>query len=318
MRTLQLLCLLILTLVSQKAAFALDIPAPGSNDSRIRFITYKPNDVILVLVQRGVVTRIMLEADEKIETSVVGFSSRCDSDLDEWCISSSEGSNQIFVRPRDKAQHNNMELHTNKRDYSFAFVIAGEQGVFREKRGAQIAGSFPYFRVVLEYPKPVIAALPAESRAAAVEDLLRRVDKTTSRPLPLGIDPDYGMSAARRLQTLGPTVRNSNYTKQVLPKGDDADPTAVFDDGRFTYFEFLGARDIPAIFAYGSDDQPTRVNWHMQGTFVVVQRTARKFTLRMGEAVVGVFNESFDPTGIDTPNSTVSPSVSREVKGAVK
>jgi type IV secretion system protein VirB9 len=89
----------------------------------------------------------------------------------------------------------------------------------------------------------------------------------------------------------------------------------VFDDGRFTYFEFPGAREIPAIFAIGSDDEATRVNWHMNGSFVVVQRTARKFTIRLGEAVVGVFNEAFDATGIDTPTSTVSPAVTRESKG---
>jgi type IV secretion system protein VirB9 len=50
----------------------------------------------------------------------------------------------------------------------------------------------------------------------------------------------------------------------------------------------------------------------------VVQRTARKFTLRVGDAVVGVFNEAFDPTGIDTPTATVSPDVQRDIKGGTR
>jgi type IV secretion system protein VirB9 len=54
----------------------------------------------------------------------------------------------------------------------------------------------------------------------------------------------------------------------------------------------------------------------MRESFVVVQRTARKFTLRLGNSVVGIFNESFDPNGIETPTSTVSPVVRREIKDA--
>ena len=109
-------------------------------------------------------------------------------------------------------------------------------------------------------------------------------------------------------------MRNANYTMQVLEHGEDAAPSMVFDDGRFTYFEFQGAREIPEIEAYGSDGEPVRVNWHMQPPFLVVERTARKFTLRLGQAVTGVFNEAFDAVGVDTPNATVSASVRRVIK----
>lgn len=295
-------------------AFALDLPGAGPNDARIRTITYKPNEVTLVRVQRGVVTRIMLEADEKIAIPVVGLSSDCAKDLDEWCISAIPGSNQIFVRPRDNARSNNMELNTTKRDYSFVFEVVSSS----VSHGKSNAGStVPFFRVVFDYPKPKPppTVAPELARVTAIDDLLRRVDASAARPIPQKVDPDYGMSPTQRLKAEGIDIRNANYTKQVLPKGEDANPTMVFDDGRFTYFEFPGAREIPAIFAIGSDDEPTRVNWHMSGAFVVVQRTARKFTIRLGEAVVGVFNESYDATGIDTPTLTVSPSVLREMKG---
>ena len=296
------------------SSFAADLPGAGPNDARIRTIVFKPNDVTLIRVQRGVVTRIMLEADEKIVIPVVGLSSDCAKDADEWCISAMPGSNQIFVRPRDNARSNNMELHTSKRDYSFIFELVAD-GVSHGK--SKPGPNAPFFRVVFDYPKPkpVLTVAPEVARAAAVDDLLRRVDASASRSVPQKVDPDFGMSPTQRLKAEGIQVRNTNYSKQVLPKGADADPTMVFDDGRFTYFEFPGAREIPAIFAIGSDDEATRVNWHMNGSFVVVQRTARKFTIRLGEAVVGVFNEAFDATGIDTPTSTVSPAVTRESKG---
>jgi type IV secretion system protein VirB9 len=305
--------LVALSLIAAGSALAAGIPEASPNDPHIRVIPYKDNDVAVIRVQRGVVTRIVLERDEKIEIPVVGLSSDCTRDADEWCISAIVGSNQIFVRPRDNARRNNMELHTSKRDYSFVFEVV-EEGVSRGKRPEAIQ---PFFRVVFDYPqpKPLSAAMTDSERAAAVDALLRRVDISAARPVPQKVDPDYGMTPAQRLKAEGMDVRNTNYTKQILDKGEDAEPTMVFDDGRFTYFEFPGAREIPAIFAHGSDGEPTRVNWHMNGNFVVVQRTARKFTLRLGDAVVGIFNEAFDRTGIETPTSTVSPVVVREIQG---
>lgn len=303
------------------AAFSLahgaGVPEASPNDPRIRVIPYKANDVTVIRVQRGTVTRIMLERDEKIEIPVVGLSSDCKSENDEWCISAIVGSNQIFVRPRDNASRNNMELHTNKRDYSFAFQVVDDSKVSRGKRADS---DVAFFRVVFDYPrpKPLTENMSGPDRAAAVDALLQRVDMSAARPIPQQVDPDYGMTPVQRLKAEGIQIRNTNYSKQVLERGEDAEPTMVFDDGRFTYFEFRGAREIPAVFAHGSDGEPTRVNWHMNGNFVVVQRTARKFTLRLGDAVVGIFNEAFDRTGIETPTSTVSPAVVREIKGAAQ
>ncbi len=303
-----------LALVAFSLAHGAALPEPGPNDARIRVVPYKANEVTLVRVQRGTVTRIVLEQDEKIEIPVVGLSADCKSENDEWCISAIQGSNQIFVRPRDNATRNNMELHTNKRDYSFAFEVVDEIKISRGKRAD---AEVPFFRVVFDYPKPkaLAEAMTGADRAAAVNALLQRVDISAARPVPQQVDPDYGMTPAQRLKAEGIEVRNTNYSKQVLERGEDAEPTMVFDDGRFTYFEFPGAREIPAVFAHGSDGQATRVNWHMNGNFVVVQRTARKFTLRLGDAVVGIFNEAFDRTGIETPTATVSPAVVREIKG---
>lgn len=302
-----------LALVAFSVAHGATVPEPSPNDARIRVVQYKPNEVTVIRVQRGTITRIVLEQDERIEIPGVGMSSDCKSENDEWCISAIQGSNQIFVRPRDNATRNNMELHTNKRDYSFAFEVVDEIKISRGKR----ADDVPFFRVVFDYPrpKPLGENMSGADRAAAVNALLQRVDVSAARPVPSQVDPDYGMTPVQRLKAEGIEVRNANYTKQVLERGEDAEPTMVFDDGRFTYFEFPGACEIPAVFAHGSDGQATRVNWHMNGNFVVVQRTARKFTLRLGDAVVGIFNEAFDRTGIETPTATVSSAVVREIKG---
>ena len=88
----------------------------------------------------------------------------------------------------------------------------------------------------------------------------------------------------------------------------------AFDDGRFTYFRFANNRDIPAPFYIGADNEETRINFHMDGDFMVLHRVAPRFVLRLGEAVVGVWNDDYDPEGIATPQGTVSPNVVREIK----
>lgn len=282
-------------------------PTP-TQDPRIRIVEYKPNQVIVVKVEKGVVTRVMMEKDERILVAPVGLSSDCKRETDEWCIFAEN--NQIFVRPRDNAKRNNMEVHTNKRDYSLIFEVIEDDNPQKKSR------EFSYFRVVFDYPapKPTVVSMPDTQRTQIISGLIDRVNQTLDKPLSNRVDIAQVMPPEKILKHEATKIRNTRYTKQVLPKGEDAEPTAVFDDGRFTYFEFPGSREIPAVFAYGSDDQATRVNWHREGNFIVVQRLARKFTLRLGDAVVGVFNEAFDFTGLETPSATIAPGVIREIK----
>jgi type IV secretion system protein VirB9 len=314
-------------------ASAADVPRAGNDDARIRVIDYKPMGVTKVLVRRGVVTRVVLEQDERIEVAVVGLSSDCKSTSDEWCIVADQGTNQIFIRPRDAARTNNIEMRSNKRDYSLEFEVINEPKVVMA--GKQVSTVLPpFYRVVFNYPTPVKVA------AAIVPPVAQQDAGTVTSRVPSNVmSPDRieafqrlgevlnASTASTELQKLASIkspserlanepidIKNGNYSKQVLPQGADADPTAVFDDGRFTYFEFAGRREIPAIFAHGSDDEPTRVNWHMQPPYVVVQRLARRFTLRLGGAVVGVWNDSFDPVGVEIPTGTVSADVEREPK----
>jgi type IV secretion system protein VirB9 len=178
----------------------------------------------------------------------------------------------------------------------------------------------PFYRVQFEYPAPrpaapaVAAAALSPEREAAIA-LLARSLAGAATPATAATLTSGTQKPAERLndEPIG-AVRNADYAKQVLPNGADAEPSAVFDDGRFTYFEFVGAREIPAIFAHGSDGEPVRVNWHMEPPFVVVQRTARQFTLRLGGAVVGIFNKGYDAAGVAIPTSTVSDDIQRTIK----
>lgn len=293
-------------------ALAADVPRPSADDTRIRVVTYQPQNVTKVFVRRGVVTRIILEQNEQIQMSAIGLSADCKADKDEWCISAESGGNQIFVRPRDAARFNNMEVRTNKRDYSIEFeVVAGNPA---PAQSGMRSPSIPaFYRVMFEYPTETVAPVAmSEERQEAVAKLMQSL---TGGSALAAAAASGAQSPAERLkdEPIG-ALKNADYTKQVLDNGQDAEPSAVFDDGRFTYFEFVGAREIPAIFAHGSDGAPVRVNWHMEPPFVVVQRTARQFTLRLGGAVVGVFNKAYDAAGIGTPTSTVSNEIERKIR----
>jgi outer membrane protein OmpA-like peptidoglycan-associated protein len=64
--------------------------------------------------------------------------------------------------------------------------------------------------------------------------------------------------------------------------GDDrVRPVQVFDDGRFTYFQFKAGEPIPAIFAEGSNG-PVLVVPQIEGPYIKVAVVAASFQLRLG------------------------------------
>jgi type IV secretion system protein VirB9 len=71
----------------------------------------------------------------------------------------------------------------------------------------------------------------------------------------------------------------------------DLVPQHVFDDGKFTYFQFKPQQDIPAIFVVNTQGQEALANWRMEGRYVVVERTATQFSLRNDHLVSCVLND---------------------------
>lgn len=70
-------------------------------------------------------------------------------------------------------------------------------------------------------------------------------------------------------------------------------PVKIFDDGRFTYFEFKDKNAaIPAIFYINTNSTEGIINYRIIGNYVVVESTRERFTLRNDDYVVCVYNES--------------------------
>jgi type IV secretion system protein VirB9 len=87
-----------------------------------------------------------------------------------------------------------------------------------------------------------------------------------------------------------PERRNTRYTYT----GSRASlPSLVFDDGRFTYFQWPENVSVPALFVIGPDGGESLVNYSVRDGYQVVEQTAPKFILRDGKAITMVINEAW-------------------------
>ena len=72
-------------------------------------------------------------------------------------------------------------------------------------------------------------------------------------------------------------------------------PAKVFDDGKFTYFQWPEGIETPAVFVIGADGKEALVNHITRGRYLVVEQVAGKFILRNGTQVTQVFNDALKP-----------------------
>jgi len=84
-----------------------------------------------------------------------------------------------------------------------------------------------------------------------------------------------------------PERRNINYSYT----GSRASlPSQVFDDGRFTYFQWAENVSVPALFLVAHDGSESIVNYHIHDGYQVVEQLAPRFVLRNGKEVTTVIN----------------------------
>lgn len=307
--------------LTSTCTFAATLPTLSQADRRIGFVDYVAHDVVIIPTALGVVTRIILADDEKIiRPPDSGFPGSCDDPLNEWCIRADVGHNQITIKPRKGATQNNLEVSTDKREYSFA--LHAMPGAEKSKT--------VFFRVVFRYPMPtpplahvrLPSADSAQGESTSDASIAINRDSTTST-LPVSVP-----TTAKRQELARPVVRNVNYSVKAQGQAQSILPTVIFDDGRFTYMKFPKSREVPAVFAMDGSGQEVRVAFHsdrllvdphapdagVESDYLVIRRIARSFALRLGELVAEIINDRFDEDGIETHNGTTTPTLKREVK----
>lgn len=199
-------------------------------------------------------------------------------DRDGWQVVANRGDHDVYLKPQLAAHDTNLEIRTDRRSYSFDLVVLPVRTHFGNRE--------EMYRVTFVYPDSQAAKTRAADDAALVRERLDR----------------------------SPGVRNAVYSMQVMPHSEDIAPIAAWDDGRFTYIRIPGNRRIPAIFRVADDDSESVVDRHMEGDVIVVHEVARRFVLRLGGEVVGLWNDAFDVDGVPPADGTTVTGVKRVLR----
>lgn len=182
--------------------------------------------------------------------------------------------NLLFVKPLEPNPHTNMTVVTNKRLYDFDLDAKDSHGSRNNLT----------YRIQFQYPAERMAELA---------------------------NIGQGSMAGTKLVSgsASPADWNFGYTYS----GDkNLRPKQAFDDGNFTYFHFADNARTPAIFVVDDRGNESLVNYHKEGDYIVVERLGRRFTLRDGEDVTCIFNESFPV--VEHTNEPLAPRASTVVE----
>ena len=206
-------------------------------------------------------------------------------------------------------QDGDVIAHTGRFDYATTIRFAQGERVASiavgDPEGWQTTPNAAQTLVVL---KPLLA--DATTNMSIVTD--RRVYHFA-----LEVDAGGGTAPVFELNLAGPPTRTERVAtarpRDALPnpfapgantdyalKGDAGlAPTAIFDDGRFTYLAFGGHPERPALFGVVEDRREVLLNTHTRGPFTVIAGVQRQITLRLGEREACVFNRGYpEPTDL--------------------
>jgi type IV secretion system protein VirB9 len=184
----------------------------------------------------------------------------------------------VLIKPKVDDPDTNLMLVTNLRNYTFSLVTA------KKNEPTTWVLSFDY---------------PDTRAQAADADEKKR-------------DDDRAAISAMKVSEPAAPRKNTDY----FMRGDtDLAPTALWDDGRFTYFQYATTRMLPAgIYRILPDGSEGTVNFDMDGDTMVVHETAKQFVLRTGNTVLGIRNDGYAPDHPYNPTGTTIPGTVRVLK----
>lgn len=267
-------CLALLSLAH--LASAAENPRAGPLDARVRFVDYRPYQVVRVrgLLRHSI--QIEFSPEEDILQAAIGNTVAWEA---------APVGHILFLKPREQQEPTNMSVVTHRpdgtlRSYQFELTSADDN---------DLKGQKPFY--LLKYQYPADDALKRRAEAAAIAEAAK------------------ANNAARALaesDTAGP--RNTHYSVQGRASFE---PRAVYDNGKITTFEFPENMVIPAIYLVQGDGTESLVAKTVSNGDVCLHALGSKFVLRLGDEVLCVYNESYFPEGLATGTMTSSPVVER-------
>lgn len=174
--------LLLLGLMLNGTVHAFDLPG-WSEDSRVRQVVYRVDEVVCIQAQRGFATHIALDPHEQIEVVAPG-------DRDGWQVVADKGDHDVYLKPQLAAHDSNLEIRTNRRSYSFDLVVLPLKAKFGNRN--------VMYRVTFAYPDDPKSPIQASTDAALVKQRL-------SQPS-IVRNADYSMEVLPNSDDIAPTA----------------------------------------------------------------------------------------------------------------
>jgi type IV secretion system protein VirB9 len=88
-------------------------------------------------------------------------------------------------------------------------------------------------------------------------------------------------------------------------------PTSAWDDAVQTRLRFDPHAELPAIFIRNDDGSESLLNFTVDDGELIIQRTARQFTVRRGRLEGCILNQGYTGSGQRVESETVAPAVER-------
>lgn len=289
---------------------ALQKPDLSKNDGRIKYVDYRPDDVVPINACEGVITTITFADDERVENYGSGFSTA-------WEFATR--GNHFYLKPKETQGTTNLIVMTDKRVYSFDVKYS------KVRKGVT-------YRMIFRYPDDEKAAAEAKAAEEKKKALMNRDPIDSAVPSPKDelarLRAETGMTNAAvsaSATTPDPLVRTARiagkpgynwaYTMNFgkNPDSKDLAPAAVYDDGRFTVIRMPAGAELPAVYQVRAEDGEQLVKTHVdpRTNAVIVEKVCRELRLRNGQAVVGLYNEDYGRLISGTPSKSTMPGLKR-------
>ena len=256
-------------LSAARPACALDTPQSCGADPHIQCATFDPNQVYRLATLPGRAVMVQLEPGERVMDKGAGI-----GDGKAWNMSISD--NWVMLKQAAPQPTSNLILVTNRRTYALSLVSAS--------RGQPVTWMLRF-----DYPDTRAQASSTLARRQAVVAAALGASQPVSGPV--------GAAATTTMAVSGIAASTGPNQRYFMRGSLELAPTAAWDDGRFTYFRYATAHDLPKVFSILPDGTEATANFHMEGDTVVVHETAKQFVIRYGQAVLGIRNDGYSPIG---------------------
>ena len=237
---------------SNVPAYSANISVPFASvlDSRVKFFAYNPDVVFTLPITVGMHTHIKLAADEVlIDKPKLG-------ETVQWRIAGNE--KNLYIKALQPDVMTSLTLETDKRVYQFELVSTKDSA-----KRVQMA----YFTYPDDDERVELSLLKRKNAA----DSEIRAEFNRLENIKVGAATD-------------PSKLNFAYT--ISNDKAAFKPSAVYDDGKFTYFRLpVGTQDLPAIFMLedGSRNKLIPINYVVKGDQILIERTASTFVMKLGK-----------------------------------